>query len=161
MSGSTPADVDFFLLLLAAPFVARSVAATVSDGPVGAGSVAVAPFFLRVVFDPVLVFDPVSVGVACSAPFAPFDAARVTRLLTGPRTGVRGRKTHPTAVTGFPPISRSGSNSHGCLTCNSWKESFDSTVASTFSAIWRMKASPRPIVPAGGVTSSPAARAAS
>ena len=40
---------------------------------------------------------------------------------------------------------------------NSWKESFDSTTASARSAICSTNASPRPITPAGGEITSPAA----
>ena len=82
--------------------------------------------------------------------------SRVARRLVGPRTGVRQTKTHPMAGTGLAPSSRPSSNSQSyCPPWNSWKESFEKTVAFTLSATWRMNASPRPMAPAGGVTISP------
>ena len=38
---------------------------------------------------------------------------KVARRLTGPRTGVRSRNTHPTPGTGLPPIRRPSSKTHG------------------------------------------------
>jgi hypothetical protein len=55
---------------------------------------------------------------ASSAANSRFDRA-VTERLRGPRTGVRGVNTHPTPGTGFPPIRRSGSKSHGRSAWNS------------------------------------------
>src|SRR5690349_159 len=69
----------------------------------------------------------VGVGRERSLPFA----AEVARRLTGPRTGVRSRKTQPTPGTGFPPMSRPSSKSQGCTAWSSWKESLESTVAPT------------------------------
>jgi hypothetical protein len=81
--------------------------------------------------------------------------ASLTALrLIGPRTGVRATNTHPMCGTGLPPISRPSSNSHGYVPWNSWNESFDSTVAPTLFAMLSRNASPRPIAPAGGATSS-------
>ena len=88
-------------------------------------------------------------------------ASFIDRRLAGPLTGVRGRNTQPTCSTGLPPMSRPSSNSHPYWPWNSWKESFDSTVASALSAMSRTNASPRPIAPAGGDTSSPASTASS
>ena len=83
-----------------------------------------------------------------------FPAARVAMRLFGPRTGVRSVKIQPTPVTGLPPTNRPSSNSHSYSPWNSWKESFEKTVAPTRSAISRRNLSPRPIVPAGGVINS-------
>ena len=74
---------------------------------------------------------------------------------------MRGVKIQPTPGTGLPPISRPLSNSQSCSPWNSWNESFDSTVAPVLSAMRSRKASPRPMAPAGGDTSSPAASASS
>src|SRR5690606_34497587 len=52
----------------------------------------------------------------------PFLASRTARRLVSPRTGLRGRKIHPTCSTGLPPIRRPSSNSHGYCPWNSWKE---------------------------------------
>jgi len=71
-------------------------------------------------------------------------------------TGNRGVKTQPTPFTGFPPIRRPSSKSHGYSSWNSWNESLLNTTPLMRSAIFKMKASPRPIAPAGGVTISPA-----
>ncbi len=94
-------------------------------------------------------------------PSLPSLASRVARLLAGPRTGTRGTNTQPMPSTGLPPMRRSSSNNQGCSPWNSWKESLDSTAAPAFSATWRMKASPRPTAPAGGMTISPALLASS
>ena len=86
---------------------------------------------------------------------APLDEVPfVTARLRGPRTGVRAVKIHPTPGTGFPPIRRPSSNSHGCSAWNSWNESLDRTWAPVRSATRRTKASPLPMAPAGGDTSS-------
>lgn len=95
------------------------------------------------------------------APFSASDLLFTAARLFGPRTGVRGVKTHPTPGTGFPPISRPGSNSHGRSAWNSWNESFERTSAPAFSAMRRMKPSPRPTAPAGGVSISPCSSACS
>jgi len=47
------------------------------------------------------------------------------------------------------------------LAVNSWNESLDNTVPSTFSATRNKKASPRPMAPAGGCTYSPRSSASS
>ena len=88
-------------------------------------------------------------------------ASLTTSRLFGPRTGVRSMKIHPTPGTGLPPTNRPLSKSQACSAWNSWKESFDRTVAPVFWAIRSRKASPRPIAPAGGDTTSPAASASS
>jgi hypothetical protein len=75
------------------------------------------------------------------------------------RTGRRGVKTQPTPFTGLPPMSRPSSKSHGYSSWNSWNESLLNTTPLIRSAIFKMKASPRPIAPAGGVTISPASSA--
>ncbi len=93
-------------------------------------------------------------------PFPPL-ASCTARRLTGPRTGERKRNTQPTPGTGLPPTRRPSSKSHANFPWNSWNESFDRTVASALSATSRTKASPRPIVPAGAVRSSPALTASS
>ncbi len=85
---------------------------------------------------------------------ADFLAVRTASLLLGPRTGVLAVKTQPTSGTGLPPMRRPLLNSHSCSPWNSWNESLDKTVAPTFSAILSRKASPRPMAPAGGDTSS-------
>ena len=77
----------------------------------------------------------------------------------GPAT--RATKTHPTLGTGLPPISRPSSNSQGNSAWNSWNESFDRMVALALLAIVRTNASPRPMAPAGGDTSSLFSTAAS
>ena len=83
-------------------------------------------------------------------------ASRVARRLVGPRTGVRHTKTQPMAGTGLAPRRRPSSKSQSYWPpWNSWNESLEKTVALTLSATWRMNASPRPMAPAGGVTSSP------
>ncbi len=88
-------------------------------------------------------------------------ASRVERRLAGPRTGARRTNTQPTPGTGFPPISRPSSNSQVYWPWNSWKESLENTVASARLAMESTKASPRPMAPAGGETSSPASTASS
>ena len=93
-------------------------------------------------------------------PFPPLASCTARRLI-GPRTGDRSRNTQPTPGTGLPPTSRPSSNSQVDLPWNSWKESFERTVASALSATSSTKASPRPIVPAGAVRSSPCVTASS
>ena len=100
-------------------------------------------------------------AVGGSPPSASRLDLAVTERLRGPRTGVRGVKTQPTPGTGLPPISRPASNSQGRSAWNSWNESLDSTRAPDFSAMRRMKPSPRPTAPAGGVTISPCSMASS
>ncbi len=53
-------------------------------------------------------------------------------------------------------MSRPTSKSHGYSSWNSWNESLLRTTPPMRSAIFKMKASPRPTAPAGGVTMSPA-----
>ena len=79
---------------------------------------------------------------------------RTALRLVSPRAGTRSTKTHPTWGTGLPPMRRPASNSHLYLPWNSWKLSLDRIVALAFSAMARMNASPRPMAPAGGATSS-------
>jgi hypothetical protein len=79
-----------------------------------------------------------------------FSVSRTALRLVGPRTGDRGEKIQPIPGTGVAPSSRPRSKSHGCSPWNSWNESFERTVPSTFSATRNRKASPRPIAPAGG-----------
>ena len=73
----------------------------------------------------------------------------------GSPDGRRGVKIQPTPGTGFPPMSRPSSKSHGCSPWNSWNESLESTMAPVRSAMRKTKASPRPMAPAGGETISP------
>ena len=98
---------------------------------------------------------------AVLAGLAAFLASLTDRRLSGPRTGERSMNTQPTWGTGLPPTSRPWSNSQPYWPWNSWNESLDSTTASTRSAICNRNASPRPITPAGGVSSSPAPSASS
>ena len=91
---------------------------------------------------------------ADSGSFFVLASAVAAAALVAPHRS-RGVKIHPTPGTGLPPISRPLSNSHGCSPWNSWKESLDRTVAPVFSAIRSRKASPRPMAPAGGDTTSP------
>ena len=72
------------------------------------------------------------------------SASRTAWRLVGPRTGVRGEKIQPIPGTGVAPSRRPRSNSHGCSPWNSWNESFDKTVASTFSATLQEKGVPAP-----------------
>ena len=88
-------------------------------------------------------------------------ASRVARRLMGPRTGVREVNTQPMPGTGLPPMRRPSSKSHSYSPWNSWNESLDRMVAPARSATWSTKASPRPMVPAGGVMISALAIAAS
>ena len=85
----------------------------------------------------------------------------MTARLRGPRTGSRGVKIQPMPGIGFPPMSRPSSKSQGCSAWNSWNESLERTWAPTRSATRSTKASPRPMAPAGGDTSSPWATASS
>jgi hypothetical protein len=96
-----------------------------------------------------------------SAALATLRASLTARRLVGPRTGARSMNTQPTWGTGFPPISRPFSNSQGYSPWNSWNESFDRMLAPARLAICSTKASPRPMAPAGGVTSSLALTASS
>ncbi len=89
---------------------------------------------------------------ACTSPLFAFPGA--CRLF-GPRTGILGVKIHPTPGTGLPPTSLPLSKSHGCSAWNSWNESFERTIAPVRSAMRSTNASPRPIAPAGGETTSP------
>ncbi len=91
---------------------------------------------------------------ADSGSFAARVSAVAARLL-GPLMGRRGVKIHPTPGTGFPPMSRPSSNSQGCWPWNSWNESLERTTAPVRSAMRKTKASPRPMAPAGGETTSP------
>ncbi len=88
-------------------------------------------------------------------------ASRVERRLSGPRTGDRSTNTQPTPGMGLPPTRRPSSNSHVYWPWNSWKESLEKTVASALLAMDSTNASPRPMAPAGGETSSPARTASS
>ena len=81
--------------------------------------------------------------------------------LRGPRTGLRGVKIQPTPGTGLPPIRRPLSKSHSYSPWNSWNESLDRTEAPTLSATRSKKASPLPMAPAGGDTTSPSNSACS
>ncbi len=103
---------------------------------------------------------PVAASATGSLPLRRLASLTASRLL-GPLTGVRGVKIHPTPGTGLPPTNRPLSNSHSCSPWNSWKESLDRTVAPVFSAMRSRNASPRPMAPAGGETTSPASSAAS
>ena len=85
--------------------------------------------------------------------FAAFDV--VAARLFAPLTGVRSVKIQPTPCTGLPPMSRPSSKSQGWSPWNSWNESFERTTAPWRWAIFKIKTSPRPIVPAGGATTSP------
>ncbi len=103
-------------------------------------------------------------GTPSVVPVSPFFfrlASLTASRLLGPRTGVRGVKIQPMPGTGLPPTSRPLSKSHSWSPWNSWKESLESTTAPVLSAIRSKKASPRPMAPAGGETSSPAASASS
>jgi hypothetical protein len=91
---------------------------------------------------------------ADSGSFLAFISAVAARLF-GPRMGRRGVKIHPMPGMGFPPIRRPSSKSQGCSPWNSWNESFERTMAPVRSAMRRTKASPRPMAPAGGDTTSP------
>ena len=102
--------------------------------------------------------DPPS--AAALRPDGGFDARTALRLI-GPRTGLRATQTHPTCGTGLPPTRRPSSNSQSCSPWNSWNESFERIVALAFLAMLSTNASPRPIAPAGGATSSLLAIAAS
>ena len=102
--------------------------------------------------------DPPS--AAALRPDGGFDARTALRLI-GPRTGLRATQTHPTCGTGLPPTRRPSSNNQSCSPWNSWNESFERIVALAFLAMLRTNASPRPIAPAGGATSSLLAIAAS
>ena len=82
--------------------------------------------------------------------------SRTASRLRGPRTGTRAVNTQPRPGIGFPPTRRSLANSQSYVPWNSWNESFEKMVAPSLSATFRMKASPRPTVPAGGVMISPA-----
>ncbi len=97
----------------------------------------------------------VATAMALVTRFLARTVSRTAWWLRGPRTGWRGLKIHPMPGTGVPPRRRPRSNNQGCSPWNSWNESFDSTVASTFSATRSKNASPRPIAPAGGWTYSP------
>src|SRR5215213_5468182 len=96
-----------------------------------------------------------------SRPPPPPRAERVALRLTGPLTGRRSTKTQPTNGTGLPPIRRPSSNSHGYSPWNSWNESLLRMRAPTLLAMLSTNASPRPMAPAGGATSSLCATAAS
>ena len=75
------------------------------------------------------------------------------RLLRAAHRGCGRRRP---SRRGEPACRRSvdrSSNSHSYSPWNSWNESFENTPAPALSAIDRMKASPRPTAPAGGVTS--------
>ena len=72
------------------------------------------------------------------------------RRLTGPRTGALGTYTQPTPGIGLPPIRRPSSKSHSWVPWNSWNESLLSDCVGR-SATCKMKVSPRPMTPAGGV----------
>ena len=98
-------------------------------------------------------------GVSSSAGASTFSL--VALRLLAPRTGRRGVKIQPTPGTGFPPIRRPGSKSQGCSPWNSWNESLESTTAPVRSAMRSTKASPRPMAPAGGDTTSPCSSACS
>ena len=97
----------------------------------------------------------IATAMALVTRFFACTVSRVASRLRGPRTGWRGLKIHPIPGTGVPPRRRPRSNNQGCSPWNSWNESFDSTVASTFSATRSKNASPRPMAPAGGWTYSP------
>ncbi len=97
----------------------------------------------------------VATAMALVTRFFACVVSRTASRLRGPRTGWRGLKIHPTPGTGVPPRRRPRSNNQGCSPWNSWNESFDSTVPSTFSATRSKNASPRPMAPAGGWTYSP------
>ncbi len=92
-------------------------------------------------------------GAEVGSFFRPLSA--VAARLLGPRMGKRGVKIHPTPGTGLPPMRRPSSKSQGCSPWNSWNESFDNTTAPVRSAMRNTKASPRPMAPAGGETTSP------
>ena len=83
-----------------------------------------------------------------------FFESLTARRLIGPRTGTRGTNTQPTLGTGFPPTRRPSSNNQSYWPWNSWYESLEMTVALTLLAMVSTKASPRPMAPAGGATSS-------
>ncbi len=110
-------------------------------------------------------FDLLAAFLAARASSAAFMAAEswsffdrasaVAARLLGPRMGSLGVKIQPTPGTGFPPIRRPSSKSHGCSPWNSWNESLERTTALVRSAMRRTKASPRPMAPAGGDTMSP------
>jgi hypothetical protein len=100
-------------------------------------------------------------GSRASRPSRPPRDALVALRLTGPFTGRRSTKTQPTNGTGLPPISRPSSNSHGYSPWNSWNESLLRMRAPTLLAMLNTKASPRPMAPAGGATTSLWATAAS
>ena len=144
-----------------ATFSLSSGAAAVRRRRFGAGVLSAACFFTARFFAACFfaacfsapAFASAAAGVASAA--AAFFASRTARLLVGPRTGERSTNTQPTPGTGLPPTSLPTSNSHEVEPWNSWNESFDNTTASTRSATCRMKASPRPIAPAGGVSSQP------
>ena len=70
-------------------------------------------------------------------------------------------KTQPTSGTGLPPISRPSSNSQRTRRGTPGTSRWTAPSASALSAICSTNASPRPIAPAGGVTSSPAMTASS
>ena len=86
--------------------------------------------------------------------FATTLPVRTALRLVSPRAGTRLTNTQPTWGTGLPPMSLPSSKSHLYLPWNSWKLSFERIVALAFSAMARMNASPRPMAPAGGATSS-------
>ena len=100
--------------------------------------------------------------LACDSRVARGDrASRCALRLVGPLTGSRSTNTHPTNGTGFPPMRRPSSNSHGYVPWNSWNESLLRMRAPTLLAMLSTNASPRPMAPAGGATTSLWATAAS
>ena len=146
-------------------FTARGVGLPPSREPAGGLSGAFSPALLRPLERPpeaLAVAGPagsttslVATAIAFVTRFLACTVSRTAWRLRGPRTGWRGLKIHPMPGTGVPPSRRPRSNNQGCSPWNSWKESLESTVPSTFSATRSKNASPRPMAPAGGCTYSP------